>query len=67
MSNNRKVVVQQFKGKKLVSIREYYEKDGKQFPGTKGISLTKEQWTLFAASVPSIDEAIKKMKTRLTK
>ncbi|KAF6136164.1 hypothetical protein GIB67_001573 [Kingdonia uniflora] len=36
LSNKRRVTVQDFKGKTLVSIREYYDKDGKQCPSSKG-------------------------------
>ncbi|KAI3981261.1 hypothetical protein MKX01_008892 [Papaver californicum] len=64
LSSRRKVTIQEFKGKALVSIREYYEKDGKELPSSKGISLTAEQWSTFSKSVPGIEEAIKKMQTR---
>jgi hypothetical protein len=30
------VTIQEFKGKSLVSIREYYKKDGKELPTSKG-------------------------------
>ena len=36
LSNKRRVVIQDFRGKTLVSIREFYEKDGKQIPTAKG-------------------------------
>lgn len=39
LSNKRRVTVQDFRGKTLVSIREYYEKEGKQLPTSKGILL----------------------------
>uniref|UniRef100_G3MRE2 DEK-C domain-containing protein n=1 Tax=Amblyomma maculatum TaxID=34609 RepID=G3MRE2_AMBMU len=42
LSNKRRVTIQDFKGRTLVSIREYYDKDGKQMPSSKGISLTAE-------------------------
>lgn len=61
LSNKRRVTIQEFKGKTLVSIREYYEKDGKQLPSSKGISLTAEQWEAFSKAVPKIEEAIKKL------
>ncbi|XP_068665275.1 RNA polymerase II transcriptional coactivator KELP-like [Aristolochia californica] len=61
LSNKRRITIQDFRGKTLVSIREYYEKDGKQFPSSKGISLTTEQWRAFSKAVPAIEEAIKKL------
>jgi hypothetical protein len=35
LSKARRVVISEFKGKKMVNIREYYEKDGKSLPGKK--------------------------------
>lgn len=61
LSNRRRVTLQEFRGKTLVSIREYYEKDGKELPSSKGISLTVDQWEAFQKAVPAIEEAIKKM------
>ncbi|MCL7050135.1 hypothetical protein MKW94_011582 [Papaver nudicaule] len=37
LSEKRRVTVHDFKGNTLVSIREYYQKDGKHFPSSKGI------------------------------
>jgi hypothetical protein len=35
ISNSRRVTISNFRGKTLVSIREYYEKDGQELPGKK--------------------------------
>ncbi|TKY60741.1 RNA polymerase II transcriptional coactivator KELP [Spatholobus suberectus] len=64
LSEKRKVTIQDFRGKTLVSIREYYKKDGKELPTSKGISLTEEQWLAFKKNVPAIEKAIKKMESR---
>jgi len=65
LSETRKVTIQDFKGKTLVSIREYYRKDGKDLPTSKGISLTEEQWLAFKKNVPAIEKAIEKMESRI--
>ncbi|CAL5195036.1 unnamed protein product [Lathyrus oleraceus] len=65
LSTRRKVTVQDFKGTTLVSIREFYLKDGKQQPTTKGISLPPDQWSTFKNSVPAIEEAITKLVGRI--
>ncbi|KVH95328.1 RNA polymerase II transcriptional coactivator KELP [Cynara cardunculus var. scolymus] len=65
LSNKRRVTITEFRGKGLVSIREYYNKDGKELPSSKGISLTVEQWSTFSKNVPAIEKAIKKMEDRL--
>ncbi|KAH6804406.1 transcriptional coactivator p15 family protein [Perilla frutescens var. frutescens] len=64
LSNKRRVTLSEFRGKTLVSIREYYNRDGKELPSAKGISLTAEQWGSFKKSVPAIEKAIKKMESR---
>lgn len=35
ISNHRRVTISEFRGKSLVSVREYYEKDGQELPGKK--------------------------------
>jgi Transcriptional Coactivator p15 (PC4) len=35
ISKLRRVTVSEFKGKRMISIREYYEKDRKELPGKK--------------------------------
>lgn len=60
LSSKRKVAVSSFKGKLLVSVREYYEKDGKLLPSSKGISLNVEQWKALKNAMPAVEEAIKK-------
>ncbi|PWA35921.1 RNA polymerase II transcriptional coactivator KELP [Artemisia annua] len=64
LSDKRRVTLTEFKGKSLVSIREYYRKDGKELPSSKGISLTAEQWSNFSKNVPAIEKAIKKMEAK---
>ncbi|XP_078152432.1 RNA polymerase II transcriptional coactivator KELP-like [Carex rostrata] len=61
LSSKRRVTIQEFRGKTLVSIREFYEKDGKQLPSSKGVSLTVEQWEAFRNAVPRIEDAIKQL------
>ncbi|KAI3468592.1 hypothetical protein Pfo_025255 [Paulownia fortunei] len=64
LSDRRRVTLSEFRGKTLVSIREYYKRDGKELPSAKGISLTAEQWASFKKNVPAIEKAIKKMESR---
>lgn len=65
LSKSRRVTLTEFRGKTLVSIREYYRKEGKELPTSKGISLTAEQWASFSKNVPAIEKAIRKMESRL--
>ncbi|KAK9274587.1 hypothetical protein L1049_021836 [Liquidambar formosana] len=65
LSDRRRVTITDFRGKTLVSIREYYKKDGKELPTSKGISLTAEQWSSFKKNVPAIEKAIRTMESRL--
>jgi hypothetical protein len=43
----------------MVSMREYFEKDGEWFPTKKGISLTEDSWETFKKLISDIDKAIK--------
>ncbi len=42
----------------MVNIREYYEKDGEQKPGSKGIAMPPEQWHKLAAGLGVLDAAL---------
>ncbi|XP_073131039.1 RNA polymerase II transcriptional coactivator KELP [Henckelia pumila] len=63
LSKSRRVTISEFKGRTLVSIREFYSKNGKELPSAKGISLSPEQWASFKKNVPAIEKAIKKMQS----
>merc|ERR1711970_1717752 len=39
---------------KRVTVREFYEKDGKSLPGKKGISLTTGQWNMLKDLIPDV-------------
>lgn len=61
LARMRFATVSEFRGKVLVSVREYYEKDGNMLPGKKGISLSLEQWNALKDHIDNIDEAVRKM------
>jgi len=58
LSRLRRVTVSAFKGKNMVSIREYYEKDKQELPGKKGISMTIDQFNGFIRLLPDIESAL---------
>merc|ERR1711977_720864 len=47
------------KGNKLISLREFYEKDGKFLPGSKGLSLTIDQYKNLLNAIPTINKQLK--------
>jgi len=58
----KRVTVREFRGKTYVDIREFYEKDGKDLPGKKGIALSAGDWSLVKDLVENIDDALKAMR-----
>jgi hypothetical protein len=58
LSKNKRVSVSSFKGKTLVNLREYFEKDGEWLPTKKGITLNLDQWKTLKALVEDIDSLI---------
>lgn len=44
----------------MVSIREYYEKEGEMLPGKKGITMTLEQYGVLVSLLPGIEAELKK-------
>ncbi|KAK7282281.1 hypothetical protein RIF29_10932 [Crotalaria pallida] len=58
ISKNRRVTVRNWQGKIVIDIREFYQKDGKQLPGKKGISLTMDQWNVLRDHIEEIDKAV---------
>ncbi|PHH52382.1 putative RNA polymerase II transcriptional coactivator [Ceratocystis fimbriata CBS 114723] len=58
LSGKRKITLSEFKGATYVNIREYYDKDGVELPGKKGISLNLEQYRTLMATIPKINNAL---------
>ncbi|KAF1810787.1 putative RNA polymerase II transcriptional coactivator [Eremomyces bilateralis CBS 781.70] len=58
ISNTRRVTISEYRGKTMVSLREYYEKDGKVLPGRKGITLTLEQYSNLVTLLPHIEKVL---------
>ncbi|KAK9816898.1 hypothetical protein WJX72_006917 [[Myrmecia] bisecta] len=59
LASMRRVTITEFKGRVLIDLREFYEKEGQQLPGKKGIALSQDQWALVCGSLDAVDEAIK--------
>ena len=57
LSRARRCTVSDFRGKKYVGLREYYEKDGAKLSGKKGISLSKDQWEQVSKHEGTIEAA----------
>lgn len=51
----RRVTVNEYKGTKLVNIREYFQKDSSWRPGSKGIALTVAQWQALMSHAKQIN------------
>ncbi|CAL8467636.1 g7174 [Coccomyxa elongata] len=58
LSSKRALRINEFKSNVMVDIRHMYEKDGKQLPGKKGISLVAEQWQSFVKGLPALEAAM---------
>lgn len=54
----RRVTISKFRGKTLVNLREYYEKDGQELPGKKGISMPMDQFAAFVKILPDIEKCL---------
>ncbi|KAF1963731.1 PC4-domain-containing protein [Byssothecium circinans] len=58
-NGTRRVMISDFKGKTLVSIREYYEDaSGEMKPGKKGIALSMDQYNALVAAMPLIETVL---------
>ncbi|TVY33659.1 putative RNA polymerase II transcriptional coactivator [Lachnellula occidentalis] len=55
----RRVEISEFKGSKLVNIREFYQKDDEYLPGRKGISLSIDQYKAFVNAIPAINASLR--------
>jgi len=55
----RRIEISDFKGAKLISIREFYEKDDEYLPGKKGISLSIDQYQALLRAIPEINAGLK--------
>ncbi|WVQ72746.1 hypothetical protein IAR50_002306 [Cryptococcus sp. DSM 104548] len=66
LSEYRRVAVRTFKGKTLIDIRETYKDKttGEMKPGSKGISLTPEQYEILKNNIGSIDQMIDKVEKK---
>ncbi|PGG97966.1 hypothetical protein AJ79_09021 [Helicocarpus griseus UAMH5409] len=59
ISRQRRLTISSFKGRTLVNVREYYEKDGQELPGKKGISMPLGQFNTLVQLLPDVEVAIK--------
>jgi len=55
---NRYIGIMEFKGKRYLNIREYYQASDGMRPTKKGITLVRDQWNLLKDSFFDIDEKI---------
>ncbi|ORX36816.1 transcriptional Coactivator p15-domain-containing protein [Kockovaella imperatae] len=60
LSDTRRVTVRPYSGKILVDVREFYrdKATGEMKPGSKGISLTAEQWKVLRDNMEVVDRLV---------
>ncbi|GAB0095462.1 RNA polymerase II transcriptional coactivator [Sergentomyia squamirostris] len=58
LEGKRFVKINEFRGRQMIDIREYYEKDGELKPGKKGISLSTTQWKKLCGLVDEINSKL---------
>ncbi|KAL8788176.1 MAG: hypothetical protein Q9213_001815 [Squamulea squamosa] len=60
ITSTRRVNISEFKGQRMVNIREYYEdkNSGAMLPGKKGISLPLAQYSTLLTLLPEIEAAL---------
>ncbi|KAJ5791388.1 uncharacterized protein N7518_008399 [Penicillium psychrosexuale] len=59
ISKMRRLTISSFRGKTQVNVREYYEKEGQELPGKKGISMPVDQFAAIVSILPEIEQALK--------
>jgi hypothetical protein len=60
--NSRRIGISEFKGTRLINIREYYQNPAGDFlPGKKGISLPLDQYKALLQAIPDINAALTAM------
>merc|ERR1712226_1171521 len=59
LGRNRKVSINEFRGKVLIDIREYYDAGGEMKPGRKGISFNREQWENLLSVADKVNKCLK--------
>ena len=58
LGRERKISVSEFKGRRYVNIREYYDAGGGEMrPGKKGVSLNREQWDMLTQVKDEVNAA----------
>jgi len=62
LGRKKRVTVRNYKGMTQIDIREYYDANGEEKPGKKGISLNPEQWAEFKQYIATIDDLVKNLK-----
>ena len=63
LSETRRVSVGEYRGRKHVSLREFYLKDGAWLPGKKGINLSVEQWRSLKTAAPRVTARLRSGET----
>ncbi|XP_039138557.1 RNA polymerase II transcriptional coactivator KELP-like [Dioscorea cayenensis subsp. rotundata] len=61
LTKKRLITLQPYNGTTLVSIREYFTRNGQELPTSKGISLPIDQWKDLKNAIPAIERGIEKL------
>uniref|UniRef100_A0A1D2A640 DEK-C domain-containing protein n=1 Tax=Auxenochlorella protothecoides TaxID=3075 RepID=A0A1D2A640_AUXPR len=60
LGSNKRAEVTTFKGRSLLSLREYYEKDGQLLPGKRGIALAADQVLALLTAAPQLTAGLER-------